>query len=239
MLVVVYMNEKIDFNNLSVEQLRIVKQDLEKKAKAQVKNITEKKGTLLDQFTSIDDLLRETILALRDLTQDQRETNRQLQIVNKLLLAIYFKEDGNGNIVAANQGLDASAILQEISQGGSRITRVVNLINKQIDGSEIVFQGEFEGQLTEVLFKSETSGTDNDDYGVRIVSDEDIIYQDTYTEFAARQNTETAMAAFEDEINGWYLLQFQDVFFNNKIKVEVYDSSATFLRIYIKYHRTV
>lgn len=234
------MNETIDLEKFSVEQLRKIKESLEKKAKVTSQKIKKQKGSVIDKFTNIDELIYENNVALQDLIQDQRETNRQLQITNKLLLALYFKEDSDGNLVASQpNAIDSGEILREISRGGSQITRVITETNKTITGDESIFQEEFEGAIAELLFVSSTSSSDNAVYGVRVIADDNNIYEDTYSNFSARSNIETDMAAFEDEINSWYLLQFQNVYFQNSIKIEVYNSTATFERIYIKYHRSV
>lgn len=237
------MNDSIDLEKLSVDQLRKLKENLETKKKESnlsVSNkITKKKATLFDEFTSIDELLKNLIIDIQDLTLEQRETNRQMQINNKLLLALYYQEDADGNVVQRDpMGMD-TAILESISRGGAYITRVVNITNRNIGTKEIIFEQEFEGALAEVLFVSSTSSTDNKSYSARVVADDNIIYEDSYTNFETRSNWETDMACFEDEIDDKYLLQFQNVSFNQKILVEVYDSSATFERIYIKYHRSV
>ena len=179
------------------------------------------------------------ITDIQDLTMEQRETNRQKKINNKLLLALYYQEDSDGNVIQRDPMAMDTKILESISKGGAYITRVVNIINKDIGEKEIIFEQEFEGALAEVLFVSSTSSTDNKAYSARVVADDNIIYEDSYTNFEARSNHETDMACFEDEIDDKYLLQFQNVSFNQKILVEVYNSSALFERIYIKYHRSV
>ncbi len=230
------MNENVNLDSYSVEQLKKLKESL---TTPTPKTFKRKEG-IIDRFTSIDELLIDTIKSLQDLTQEQKETNRQMQINNKLLLALLIEEGADGTMVAkGTAGIDTSAILEEIGRGGAIITRRIDLANIDISGKQIIFEGEFEGGLTEVLFTSSTSTTDNKDYSARVVADDEIVYQDTFTNFESRGGTETDMACFEDEINSWYLLQFQKVNFMNKILVEIYDSSATFLRIYIKYHRSV
>ncbi|KKN90785.1 hypothetical protein LCGC14_0223680 [marine sediment metagenome] len=225
----------VDFSKYSLEELKNLKNNLEKKPKP---NFAPKLN-IIDKFTNIDELLIETIRALKDLTQDQRETNRQLQISNKLLLGLLIEEAADGTIsLRGESGIDTAAILEEIGGGGAVITRKIDLANTTVEGNKIIFQAEFEGGLAEVLFTSSTSTTDNKDYSVRVLGDDEIAYQGTFAEFEARGGTETDMACFEDEINNWYLLQFQNVNFANKILIEVYDSSATFLRIYVKYHKS-
>ena len=237
MLVVGIMNETVDLENLSVEKLKKIKESLEKNREQ--KTSFEPKLNVIDKFTSIDELLIQTIQDLQNLTLEQRETNRQMQINNKLLLALFYKESADGSVIRQDPIAIDTSILEEISQGGAYITRVVNLENKTIGTKEIVFQGEFEGSLAEVLFVSDASDANNKEFSARVIADDNTIYQDSYTEFESRGATETDMACFEDELNDWYLLQFQNVNFNQKILIEVYDSSATFLRIYIKYHRSV
>ena len=170
----------------------------------------------ITNFGSTDELLYDNILATKDLISQQKETNRQLEINNKLLLTLFSEEKDEKK--ASNDTILAGMLKGE---------------------KEIVFQGNFEGGLAEILFVSSTSTTNNKAYSARIVADDNIIYQDSYTNFEAKNATETDMACFEDEFNNWYLLQFQKVNFMKSILVEIFDSSATFLRIYVKYHKVV
>lgn len=236
------MEDANSLDKYSVKQLKKIKESLEKNQqnKLSISNkIPKPQINILDKFTDIDDLLRISIQETRDLIMEQRETNRQMQINNKLLLALYYQEDADGKMVQKDpMGIDTT-ILESIARGGAMITRIVELVNKTIGTKEIIFEGEFEGILVEVLFVSSTSTVDNKDYSVRVLSDGNIVYQSTYAEFEAKGATETDMAAFEDEDNSWYLLQFQNINFMNKILVEVYESEATFSRIYLKYHRSV
>ena len=236
------MNETADFEKLSIDELKKLKESLEKnkneKLSISKKNSFAPKLDIIDKFTSIDELLIQSIQETRDLIMEQKETNRQMQINNKLLLALFYKESADGSVVQRDPIAIDTSILEEISRGGAITTRKIDLINQNISGKQVIFEGEFEGGLAEILFTSSTSTTDNKDYSVRILADNDPQYQGTFTEFEARGGTETDMACFEDEINEWYLLQFQNVNFSNKILIEVYDSSAEFIRIYIKYHKS-
>lgn len=236
------MNDANNLDKYSVEQLKKIKESLEKNKQNKLSisdKIIKPNINVLDKFTDIDDLLRISIQETRDLIMEQRETNRQMQINNKLLLALYYQEDVDGKMIQKDpMGIDTT-ILESIARGGASITRFVELTNKNISGNEIIFEGGFEGFLVEILFVSSTSTTDNKDYSVRILSDDNIAYQDSYTNFEAKGGTETDMAAFEDEDNSWYLLQFQGIGFHQRIFVEVYNSKCTFLRIYLKYHRSV
>ena len=229
-------NSNIDFNKYSLEDLKKLKNNLKNKP---TPNFAPKLN-IIDKFTSIDELLIENTIALKDLIQDQRETNRQLRISNKLLLGLLVEESADGTIsLRGDSGIDTAAILEEIGGGGTIISRKIDLANVNVNGKKVIFEGEFEGGLAEVLFTSSTSTTDNKNYSVRIVGDDEIMYQDTFTNFEARGGTETDMACFEDsDVNSWYLLQFQNIYFSNKILVEIYDSSAEFIRVYVKYHRS-
>jgi len=230
------MNESIDLDKYSVEQLKKIKDGLEKEKIKSADSKTKKQKTPSDSqpivnFGSTDELLYDNILATKSLISHQTETNRQLEITNKLLLTLFSLEDekkGSNN-----------TILDDMLKGFGMVTQVVEFNNKTIGENEIIFQGKFEGGLAELLFVSSTSTINNKAYSARIVADDNIIYQDSYTNFEAKQATETDMACFEDVYNTWYLLQFQKVNFMKSILVEIFDSSATFLRIYVKYHKVV
>ena len=231
------MNESIDLDKYSVEQLKKIKDSLEKEKIKSADSKTKKQKTPSDlqpitNFGSTDELLYDNILATKDLISQQKETNRQLEINNKLLLTLFSEEKDEKK--ASND-----TILAGMLKGLGMVTQVVEFNNKTIGEKEIVFQGNFEGGLAEILFVSSTSTTNNKAYSARIVADDNIIYQDSYTNFEAKNATETDMACFEDEFNNWYLLQFQKVNFMKSILVEIFDSSATFLRIYVKYHKVV
>lgn len=226
---------------LSVEEIR-------KKIEATKNQIIEKKQEVsaklkanpIDRFTNIDELLVETIDAIRDATDEQRETNATLQRTNQILLAMYFQEAPDGTITRTDnqQAQLSSELIQNVLSGGTYITRVVTLTNKTIIGKEIIFEKEFTGAIAEIVFQSSDSSTDNKSYGVKIITDNEVYANDTWDNFNTRSGIETDMAAFDDDtINNAYILQFQNIGFEDKIVVEVFNSSASFTRIYIKYHR--
>ena len=71
-------------------------------------------------------------------------------------------------------------------------------------------------------------------HSIKIISDNDILFDNTYTELAARSNYEADMTAFSDAT--YYVVNVQNIAFQNSIMVQLYNSSATFDHIYIKYH---
>jgi len=113
---------------------------------------------------------------------------------------------------------------------------VKNIENPKITGSESVFGISGTGILAEVKFQSSNSTVNNKAYSVRILSDKDIIYNGTWTNFESRSYYEADMTCYEDAINGYYILSFKKVAYLKNLKIEVYESTATFINIYIKYH---
>lgn len=182
----------------------------------------------IDNFTKIDDLLRETVIALRSSIKEQR-------INNKLLLAIYYKNGEKGKIQP--NGIDTSAILSDLNLRDDYKTLVKNLENVKITGNEIVFEISGIGIIAEIKFQSSNSTTDNKNYAVRIHSDKDLIYGGTWTTFESRSYYESDLTCYNDDINGYYILSFKNVAYLKNLKIEVYESSATFTNIYMKIHK--
>ncbi len=113
---------------------------------------------------------------------------------------------------------------------------VKNIENTKITGNEIVFEITGTGILAECKFQSSTSTTDNKTYSVRVLSDKDMIYQGTWGNFESRSYYESDLTAYDDDINGFYILSFKNIAYLKKLKIEVYESSAIFTNIYVKYH---
>jgi len=175
--------------------------------------------------------LRETITSLKDLTQEQ-------EVTNKILLALYIQEAEDGTITAKPiAGVDTSAILEGLrGVGDDYKTLVVNIEGGRITGSEKILKISGTGILAECKFQSSNLDVNNKAYGVRIYSDKDIIYQDTWANFESRSFFETDMTCYEDVI-GYYILSFKTIGYLKNLKIEVYDSKASFTNIYIKYHQ--
>lgn len=213
----------------------ILLEDLKSLSDAELdKIIQEKKKNLksnnlfspLDKFTKIDDLLRENI--------------KQQHLTNQLLLALYYKKEKDGKIVPIQPNrVDTSAILEGFRGDDIYRTIVRNIENPKITGSEKVFEIQGSGILAEVKFQSSNSTVNNRNYGVRIVSDKSMIYQDTWANFFNRSFHETDLSCWEDIPNSCYLLVFQKIAFAKNLMIEVYGSTATFSNIYLKYHLKV
>lgn len=108
-----------------------------------------------------------------------------------------------------------------------------------ITGSNKVFELEGSGIISELKFQSSNATVNNKAYGVRIMSDNSIIYQDTWANFENRNFYETDMSCWEDLINGFYILAFKNMAFAKNLIIEVYSSTASFSGIYLKYHLKV
>lgn len=218
--------------NLSMDKLRRLKETLKKKT------IEQKiKGTgLLDKFTSIDELLIDNTTAIRQLIEEQRDTNRALNVTNKLLLALYIQEDADGNYTARLPGdIDTTGILEALEGGGEEKTHIKSLPNMTITGKKQVFAIFGNGRLIEVLFKSSASNSDNKHYSARIIADNENEYEDTFDNFTARNYFERDLTCYEDTQENKYILQIQNIGYSDSLIVEIYDSVAIFEQIYIKY----
>jgi len=207
-----------DLNSLSIDELKKIR------LKEEEASLKSNFFNPLDKFTEIDDLLRENI--------------KQQHFTNQLLLALYYKKEKDGKIVPIQpNGIDTSAILEGLRGAGDDYkTLVVNIEGEKITGSETIFKISGTGILAECKFQSSNLDVNNKAYGVRIYSDKDIIYQDTWANFESRSFFETDMTCYEDVI-GYYILSFKTIGYLKNLKIEVYDSKASFTNIYIKYHQ--
>ncbi|KKL54583.1 hypothetical protein LCGC14_2263960 [marine sediment metagenome] len=209
-----------DISSLTIAELKKKIQKTEQSLKSNFVNP-------IDKFTKIDDLLRETVIALRSSIKEQR-------INNKLLLAIYYKNGENGYIQP--NGIDTSAILSDLSVRDDYKTIIKNLENVKITGSERVFEIAGMGIMAECKLQSSNSTIDNKTYSIRIFSDKDLIYSGTWANFESRSYYESDLTCYEDDINGNYILSFKNIAYLKNLKIEVYESSATLTNIYLKYH---
>lgn len=222
--------------DFSVEALKNLKEDI--KSKINVQRV--KRTGVLDKFTDIDELLIDNTIAIKQLIEEQRDTNRALNVTNKLLLALYIQEDADGNYTAKiPSDIDTTGILEALEGGGDEKTHINNLSNLKIIGRKQVFMLYGKGILIELLFKSSTSDTDYKSYSVRIVADNENSYEATFTELEARNYFERDMTCYEDTQESKYILQIQDIAYEDSLIVEIYNSVATFEQIYMKYHEVI
>ena len=209
-----FKTEYIDFDLISEAELK--------------KKITEietrlKKKKPLNFSTSTDELLRQLI--------------EQLHISNQLSVVSYKKTQINGSINPYQSGKDVERL--EVSSVDYK-TIVKNFGSMIIKGSEKVFEIAGSGIVAELMFKSSTATVQNKAYGVRIMSDNSIAYQDTWDNCFNRSFHEVGMACWIDGIRNYYILEFQDIIFAKNLIIEVYGSSAPhFTDIFLKYYLKV
>jgi len=205
-----------DFSNFTTEQIRKLREKTNKEVDELEARL--KKKTLLKFSTSNDELLR--------------QLTEQLYISNKLSVATYKKKQINGSINPYQSGKDVERL--EVSDVDYK-TIVVNFGNTTIIGSEKIYELEGSGIVSELMFKSSTATVLNRAYGVRIMSDNSISYQDTWDNCFNRSFHEVDMACWIDGIRNYYILEFQDIMFAKNLIIQVYGSSASFTDIYLKY----
>ena len=177
-----------------------------------------------DKFTQQDELLVELI-------EETEQTNKLLVLSNRLLLALLKAQYGNGEIPVI-EGLEGF--------GGSKYrTRVIRFDNVKETGRIFLLSGA--GVISEVELISSNSSVNNKDYGVRIVADDNIIYDNSWDEFEARNMHEADMTAFEDSNNDKYVLLFQDICYEDSCYLEIYGmhTSCEFNYINVKYHEKI
>lgn len=180
----------------------------------------------LDRYTQIDDLLRISI--------------RQQTLTNKLLVALLA---GTGQQQV--EGVDLLTMAQQLNvkdilQADTYKTTIKNPKNISTTSltKKLIFEAKYGGTLGEVYFLSDVSNDNNNNYKVKIISDGEVIYEDTWTNFNIRSNYERDMTAFYDDDN--YVISFQNIAFNNSLLIEVVGTTVntvTFHNIYIKIHK--
>lgn len=184
----------------------------------------------IDRFTQLDELLKKSI--------EVQTTNAELQIqANQLLLAIWQQRE----TIAGDSGLPptlaALPSIGELPTLGGRYkytTDILELKNQRIIGDKIIFSFEFGGAISEIIFLSSDSSAINKVYKVRVIADGKTIWNDTYNNFEVGSDYYTDMTAYDDEDGGFYVLSFNNIFFNNTVNLTIYNSTATFTKIYIK-----
>jgi len=180
----------------------------------------------LDRYTQIDDLLRISI--------------RQQTLTNKLLAALLV---GTGQQQV--DGVDLLAIAQQLNvkdilQADTYKTTLKSLKNISTTSltKKLIFEAKYGGTLGEVYFLSDVSNDNNNKYKIKIISDGEVSYEDTWANFSTISNYERDMTAFYDNDN--YIISFQNVAFNKSLLIEVVGTTVntvTFHNIKIKIHK--
>lgn len=119
-------------------------------------------------------------------------------------------------------------------------TKVLDLSNPlNLGTEENIIKVEGKGFVEEIKFTSSTSTTDNKSYKVRIQCDNNTIYDDSWDNFVIRALYEEGITAFEDTINSKYILFFRNFFYTKNFLIRLYNSSAAFSHIFVKYHKEI
>lgn len=215
-----------DFSKLSVEEIEKMTRNINNEVKELEVRLKKKPifNSPIDKFTKIDDLLRQNIHL-------QKELIEQIYISNQLSWAT-LKKSSDGFISPYPNG-DRPIIL-----GGDDDYKTIvnNLTSMKISGSSEVFKIDGSGIVGEIMFKSSNATVNNKVYGVRIMSDNSIAYQDTWANFFNRSFHEVDVSCWEDLVRNYYLLVIQKIAFAKNLIIEVYGSTTHFTDIYIKYY---
>ena len=163
----------------------------------------------------------------------QRDLIEEQHISNKLLLHILFKEDV-GIVPYEPKGIDTEEILESLGAGDDYQT-----LNRILSGKEANISEKGVGFIDTIKLVSNTTTTDNKDYSIEIVCDDNIIYKDSWDNLEARTATERGMVCYEDDIKGQYLLIFRNIFYTESFEMKVFNSEATFSLVQVKYHGKV
>lgn len=209
--------------------------DILKEKKKQLEELQkiyqEKKGSAIDQFTNIDDILRATHNIQVDMLYMLKNLAMSSALQNELLYHIYIKGFGGKREDIKIEGLDSLF-------GNRMVTKNIKLSNiTPSTDNEEVYNLDGNGYVVEIIFLSSDSSTDNKEYSVRVTSNDNIIYDDSWDNFNSSSEYQNGATAFDNDRNGYYILNLQNFFFRNGFKINVYNSSATFTEINIKYHK--
>lgn len=180
-------------------------------------------GSFLDGFTSIDELMEVQLLLLNKLLNKMN--------LNNQLLAYWIQTQSQ---IPASVDGDRPAV--PLSLGGEKYKTFVYRASG-LSGDGIIFEKRITGVISELLLLSTYGVSGNDDFSIKITSDNDVLVDTTYSNLTTSSNYEKGMTAFNDETK--YVLQFQDIAFSNSIEVLVYNNNATFDNVVVKYQQLV
>ena len=212
---------------MSLEEIKRLIDEKKRKILELRRSLELNKRSAIDQYTQIDEILRQ-------LLQEQQITNEQLSITNKLLYAIYLM----GGVGGEGKGEIPKVDLSELGSNRFR-TKVVHLSPSGNIGTQRIFKVEGAGYVEEVKFISSNSSANNKSYSVRVIADDSVIYDATWDEYESRSLHETDVTAFNDTNNSVYVLHFRNIFYVYNFTVEIYDNLATFQNVYVKYHEEI
>jgi uncharacterized coiled-coil protein SlyX len=208
--------------------LEELKRQIAEKKQA-IASIRERMKFDTDKYTKIDELLIEQI-------EEQELTNRLLVLNNRILFLLLKAQYGGGEAPAIEGIEDIFG-----SRYRSRVLRVDNIKFSLIDRKEKVFALEGSGMISEIELISPNTSVNNKDYSVRIIADDNIIYNGTWESFESRTMHEADMTAFDDTNNSKYVLLFQDIMYDSICTLEIYDAhySAELEYVNVKYHEKI
>lgn len=194
-----------------------------------LEDLVEKKkreiAAFKDKFTSQDEL--------RILIEHQEKTNELLILTNRILFTqLKAQLGGETPILEGLEGLSGDSYR-------TKVFRVDNLKFHLLNRKERIFLFEGSGIISEIELISSNSDSDNKEYRVRIVADDNIVYDNSWDEFETRNMHEADMTCFDDNNNDKYVLLFQGICYNDSCYLEVYDSYAEFDYINVKYHEKI
>ena len=201
--------------------LNIGVRELEKKIEEKKKAIASFK----DKFTTQDELT--------ELIRLQEQTNELLILTNRILFTQLKTQLGGETPILEGLG----GLMGDNYR--TRVFRVDNLKFSILNRSEKIFTLKGSGIISEIELVSSNLSVDNKAYSVRIVADDNIVYDNSWDVFETRNMHEADMTCFDDTNNEKYVLLFQGICYNDSCTLEIYDSSAEFDYINVKYHEKI
>lgn len=187
-------------------------------------------GRFLDRLTEVDGLLRESI------KMQTKSAESQMQI-NHLLYALWRQGKGRtfGTALAPTKMLPPTTRELPMYWGEYRYTTdILELKNQVITGSKSIFSYEFGGAISEIVLLSDSTVAANGVYRIHLLADGKPIWNETYTNLSTLSDYFTDMKAYEDEDNNIYVVNLNNIFFNESVNLTIAESTATFTKIYAK-----
>lgn len=192
-------------------------------------------SNIIDRYTKIDDLLKTTINTLNELIKQQQFTNSLLYELLKTERTQNLLVGGTPqtSLPQQNINVDVGSLQGLTSIGGNRYkTTAKTQYNIAINPELTLYEENHGGALQELVLLASDGAAANAIFKLQILADGEKVYDDSYTNLASLSDYESDMTAFDD--GTYYVVAINTVFFEESIKIWVYESTATFDYIYMK-----
>ena len=184
---------------------------------------------LMNRFIQLSEVLKKNIEAQTVAAQLQAQANQLL------VGALLQRKKGVGGLPPLSVGVSTVGGIFTLDKGYTYTTDILELKNQNITGDKIIFSYEFGGGISEIILLSDDALAANAVYKVRLIADGKPIWNDTYANLALFSDYHTDMSAEGTLSAGdYYAMKLRNIFFNESINFTIYESTATFTKIYVK-----